>query len=98
MQPLGDNQRLLQAINTGGFLLNGFRNRDLQLILFGEPADDEKERRRRSAAISRKLRAHGLIRKVSHTPRYMVNKDESTIVVAILTAARTTLNQLATTA
>ena len=96
LRPLADDRPLLQAINTGDFLINGFRNRDLQQILFEEPAENENARRRRSAAISRKLRmlrAHGLIQKVSHTHRYMVQKDASTILIAILTAARTTLNQ-----
>jgi hypothetical protein len=97
LRPLGDDQALLQAINHGDFLINGFRNRDLQAILFEQPVQDKTERRRRSAAISRKLRmlrAHGLIHKISHTHRYMVNPDATTILIAILTAARTTLNQI----
>lgn len=97
LQPLGDDKPLLEAINRGDFLINGFRNRDLQQILFDGPAESAKEQRRRSAAISRKLRmlrAHGLIRKVSHTHRYIVNPKATTTLVALLTAARTTLNQI----
>jgi len=45
--------------------INGLRNRDLQALLYAEPAATKQEARRRSAAVSRKLRllrAHGIIR------------------------------------
>jgi len=73
------------------------RNRDLQKLLYdGEPAS-VVERRRRSAAVSRKLRmlrAHGLIRKVQRTHRYHVTDAARTILVAVLTTTRTSLHQL----
>ena len=50
-------------------------------------------RRRRSAAVSRKLRllrAHGLIHKVYRTHRYNVAAAGRAILVAVLTTARTT--------
>ena len=97
LRPLGDDQPLLEAINRGDFLLNGFRNRDLQPVLYHTKAASPQEQRRRSAATSRRLRmlrAHGLIRKVPPTHRYHVNPKARTLLVAILTAARTTLNQV----
>jgi hypothetical protein len=97
LRPLGDDGPLLEAINHGDFLLNGFRNRDLQALLYDTPAHSAAEKLRRSAAISRRLRmlrAHGLIRKVPHTHRYHVSPNARTLLVAILTAARTTLNQV----
>jgi hypothetical protein len=97
LQPLGKDKPLLEAINHGDFLVQRFRNRDLQEILFEGPAQSPQEQRRRSAAISRKLRmlrAHRLIRKVPHTHTYEVNPNATTTLVAILTAARTTLNQI----
>ena len=97
LRPLGDDRPLLEAVNHGDFFLNGFRNRDLQAILYGSKAASEAEQRRRSAAISRRLRllrAHGVIRKVPHTHRYHVNPNARTMLVAILTAARTTLKQV----
>jgi hypothetical protein len=97
LRPLGDDRPLLQAINHGDFLLNGFRNRDLQAILYQTEVASQQEQRGRSAAISRRLRmlrAHGLIRKVPHTHRYHVNPNARTMLVALLTAARTTLNQV----
>jgi hypothetical protein len=65
-----DDHRLLQAVNRGEFMPRGLRNRDLQALIYPPaPADaplSPQERRRRAAAISRKLRllrAHGLIQK-----------------------------------
>ncbi|MGA2600839.1 MAG: hypothetical protein ABSH09_28055, partial [Bryobacteraceae bacterium] len=66
---------LLEAVNRGEFTINGLRNRDLQALLFSTPAESAKEKRRRSAAISRKLRllrAHGLLQKVTRTHRYQI--------------------------
>ena len=96
LRPFGEDRVLLAAINHGDFLLNGFRNRDLQALLYQEPAASDQDQRRRSAAISRRLRmlrAHGVIRKVPHTHRYHVNPDARAMLCAILTAARTTLRQ-----
>lgn len=97
LRPWGDDKDLLAAINHGEFLINGFRNRDLQPMLYTDEPASEVERRRRSAAISRKLgllRAHGLIRKVPHTHRYQVTQQGRTILVAVLTTARTSLQQI----
>lgn len=97
LQPWGADHALLSAINHGEFMLNGLRNRDLQALLYQQPADTAKERRRRSAAISRKLRmlrAHGLIQKVPRTHRYQVTAEGRSILLSILTTARTSLQQL----
>jgi hypothetical protein len=95
--PWGKDKELLAAVNHGEFLLNGFRNRDLQALLYGAPAESPAQRRRRSAAISRKLRllrAHGLIQKVPRTHRYHVSGTGRAILLAVLTTARTSVNQL----
>jgi hypothetical protein len=95
--PWGQDKDLLAAVNHGDFLLNGFRNRDLQALLYATPAESPAERRKRSSATSRKLRmlrAHGLIQKVSHTHRYHVTASGRTILVAVLTTATTTVHQL----
>jgi hypothetical protein len=95
--PWGKDKDLLAAVNHGEFLINGFRNRDLQALLYATPAQSPAERRRRSSAISRKLRllrAHGLIQKVPRTHRYHVTATGCTILVAVLTTASTTVHQL----
>jgi hypothetical protein len=100
-----DDHHLLEAVNRGEFAINGFRNRDLRLLLYGAVPPQSplslKEKRRRSAAVSRKLRilcAHGLIHKVSKTHRYLVTTSERQAITAILTMDRTSialLNQAA---
>jgi hypothetical protein len=65
--------RLFAALLAGEHLLAGFTNRQIQARLFSSPACDERERRRRSAFVSRQfrlLRAHGLIHKLSRHRRY----------------------------
>jgi hypothetical protein len=97
LRPWGEDKALLTAINHGEFLINGFRNRDLQALLYDTEATSDKERRSRSAAISRKLRmlrAHGLAQKVPRTHRYHVTEAGRAILMAVLTSARTSVNQL----
>lgn len=97
LRPWAEDKELFTTINHGDFLINGFRNRDLQARLYTAEADSPAERRRRSAAISRKLRllrAHGLIQKVPRTYRYHVTDTGRAILVAVLTTARTSVNQL----
>lgn len=97
LQPWAEDKELLVAINHGEFVINGFRNRDLQKLLYGAETESPVERRRRSAAISRRLRmlrAHGIIQKVPRTHRYQVTDTGRAILVAVLTAARTSVQQL----
>lgn len=97
LRPWGEDRRLLEAVSRGEFVLNGLRNRDLQGLLYDSPADTAAERRRRSAAVSRKLRmlrAHGVLRKVSRTHRYQVTEEGRVALTAILTTAATSLAQL----
>ena len=97
LRPWGDDRELLKAINHGDFQINGFRNRDLQRLLYASQDPPPAERKKRSAAISRKLRllrAHGLIRKVSRTHRYEVTASARAVLVAVLTTAQISVHQL----
>ncbi len=97
LRPWADDRELLTAVNRGDFLLNGLRNRDPQNPLCGAEASTPAERKKRSAAISRKLRllrAHGLIRKVPRTHRYQVIDSGRIILVAVLTTAQTSASQI----
>jgi hypothetical protein len=88
---------LLAAVGRGEFILNGFRNKDLQHLFFGCTSDSQAERRRRSAWVSRQLRllrAHGIIRKVAHESRYHVTKFGRQLIAAVLAARKTTVSQL----
>jgi hypothetical protein len=82
---------LLEAVSRGEFTINGFRNRDVRrLLLQGDDPADAAESRRRSAATGRKLRllrAHGVIRRVPKTHRYLVT-DKGRVAITALLAAR----------
>jgi hypothetical protein len=88
---------LLQAVARGEFHLQGFRNRDLAALL-GTPAEAEPlAQRRHSARLTRKirlLRAHGLIRKLGKSHRYVLTAKGHDIIPAVLTAQRVSLQQL----
>jgi len=73
------------------------RNRDLQRILFVSPATSKTQARRRSAAVSRKLRmlrAHGIRQKLAHTHRYQVTEAGRLILNGITSARRVTIHRL----
>ena len=84
----GITGRIRQAAGRGEYLLNGFRNRGLRQRLFA-PSDDPATRRRQSAAVTcklRLLRAHGLIRKVPRTHRYLLTEKGRQGITALLAA------------
>jgi hypothetical protein len=87
---------LLEAVNRGEFAINGFRNRDLRARLFSGKASAQ-EQKRRAGVITRQLRllrAHGLIRKVSGTHRYVVTDKGRRIITALLSARQADVEQL----
>lgn len=92
-----EDMSVLQAVARGEFHVQGFRNRDLAALL-GTPAEtDLLSRRRHHARVTRKirlLRAHGLIRKLGKSHRYVLTAKGHDIIPAILTAHRVSLQQL----
>jgi len=91
-----DDARLLESVMRGEFTINGFRNRDIRKLLFGEAKTPEEEKKQ-SARISRRLRmlrAHGLIKKVPHTHRYHVTEKGHGIISALIAARNADANQL----
>lgn len=90
LNPLAkDDAALLEAVNCGAFTINGFRNRDLQSLLYHSQPRDTAEKRRRSGAVTRQirlLRAHGLIRKIPRTHRYQVTTNGRLAISAVLAA------------
>jgi hypothetical protein len=89
--------RTFSLANHGEFVIQGFRNRDLQKLLYSQPAQDSAEARRRSAALCRKLRllrAHGLIYQIPKTHRYQVSKDGRVAILTLLAVQQTSLAQL----
>jgi hypothetical protein len=86
----GEDSRLLAAVAAGEGILNGFRNRDIAVNLFGARPTEAKEARRQTTKVSRLLallRAHGLIYKVQHSHRWQLTQHGQTLA-ALATAAR----------
>lgn len=96
LNPWAQDAGLLEVISRGEFALNGLRNRDLRRELCPKPGD-RAEQRRHAATITRKLallRAHGLIRKVSGTHRWVLTDNGRRIVTALLAARQANIDQL----
>jgi hypothetical protein len=92
LNPLADaDARLLTAVSRGEFALNGFRNRDLRPLLFGDRPVEAVLAKRQSAAVTRQLRllrAHHLIRKVARTHRYVLSALGQKVIAALLAARK----------
>ena len=98
LNPFADaDAQLLETVNRGEFAVNGFRNRDLRDRLCAGTSDPAVLKKQ-SAAITRRLRllrAHGLIRKVGTTHRYVLNKKGRTMITALLVARAADASALA---
>jgi hypothetical protein len=91
-----EDGKLLELINRGEFLVNGFRNRDIRAAFF-KSRGTQAELKRRTGWIGRRLRllrAHGLIQKVTGTHRYLLTEKGRTTIVALLTARKADVEQL----
>jgi hypothetical protein len=101
LNPLAEKDAaLLAAVNRGEFAVNGFRNRDLRVQLYGE-RPVSAARRRQASSVTRQLRllrAHGLINKVPRTHRYVLSEEGRKAITAILAARRADSSKLAQSA
>lgn len=101
LNPLAcDDARLLEAVSRGEWLVCGFRNRDIRQALYGAESD-ASHRRRQAARVTRLLgilRAHGLIKKVPRTHRYLLSTEGTTLIAALLAAQNATLQELTSAA
>ena len=88
---------LLEILSRGDWTINGLRNADLRKHLYPLPVRSPEQARRRSAALSRKLRllrAHGLIRKIQGSHRYLLTQDGRKLITLLLTARNADVQQL----
>ena len=87
---------LLAVVSRGEYALAGFRNRDLRGHL--HPGQhNAPEQRRQAARVTRQLallRAHGLIKKVSATHRWLLTERGRRMITALLAARQADVNQL----
>jgi hypothetical protein len=91
LRPLeAQDGKLLEAVGRGEWVINGFTNGQLRGVLYGKAAEDRCEERRRGARMSRQLallRAHGLVKRVSRTRRWLLT-DKGREVIALRAAAK----------
>jgi hypothetical protein len=89
---------LLAAVSRGEFATAGLRNRDIRLLLHPESADAAPDEVRRiSARVGRQLRllrAHGIIRKVPKSHRYVLTPRGDQLTAAISAVRNATIKQL----
>jgi hypothetical protein len=89
---------LLQVISRGEFATAGFRNRDIQRLLHPVRRDPSLPAKRKlSAKIGRQirlLRAHGLVRKVQKSHRYVLTPKGHLLSAALFAARSATTKQL----
>jgi hypothetical protein len=93
LNPLAtEDARLLEVVSRHEFMINGLRNRDVRSLLYDEDQVSASEQRKRSAAVTRKLRllrAHGLLQKVPRSHRYLVSEQGRMAITALLAARNT---------
>jgi hypothetical protein len=98
LNPLSEpDAMLLEAVSRGEWTINGFRNADLRKQLYPLRCSSTELARRRSAALSRKLRllrAHGLIRKVPGSHRYLVTVEGRKLITLLIAARKADIQQL----
>jgi hypothetical protein len=88
---------LLAAVGRPEFGVSGLRNRDIVAGLYTQAATDAKERRRRSARVTRLLRllrAHGVLQKVAKSHRYRVTPAGRVVITAVLAARNAATDKL----
>ena len=92
-----EDRLLLQTISAGEFAIHGLRNRDLLAALVPDALGVAAERIRAAARVTRKLRllrAHGIIRKVESSHRYLLTENGRAVVTATLQYQTVTMDQL----
>ena len=85
---------LFEAISDGKYLIRGFTNKDIRRGIFGKQSETAQNRGRMSRTLS-KLRAHGLIRKIPHSRRYLLSDKGRRVIGALIETKRRTYPELA---
>ncbi len=78
-----DVLRVMEAVSDGRYLTNGFRNQDIRESIF-PGMQDAKKRSSRTSRTLKKLRHHGLIKKVPRSRRYHVTSKGRRIMGALI--------------
>lgn len=89
-----DTLLLFEAISDGKYLIRGFTNREIRHSIVAAQPDSTKVKGQISREFS-KLRAHGLIRKVPHSRRYLVSNKGRRVMGALIETKRKIYPELA---
>ncbi len=77
-----DVVRIMEVVSDGRYLINGFRNKDIVKAIFPD-MQDAKKRSSKTSRTLKKLRQHGLIRKVPRSRRYHATSKGRRIMGAL---------------
>lgn len=86
--------RLFEVISDGKYLIRGFTNRDIRREIYDDDPDSAANRGKTSRIFA-KLRAHGVIRKIPHSRRYLISDKGRRVLGALIEAKRKTYPELA---
>lgn len=86
--------RLFETISDGKYLIRGFTNKEIRRSICTGNPDTARERGRMSREFA-KLRAHGLIRKIPHSRRYLVSDKGRRVMGALIETKRKIYPELA---
>lgn len=82
-----ETMQLFETISDGKYLIRGFTNKDIRIILYPQIHAEKKVRGKMSRTLS-KLRAHGLIRKIPHSRKYLVTDKGRRVIGALIETKR----------
>lgn len=85
---------IMETVCDGRFLLSGFCNKEIRSAIFPNMAD-VKKRSSKTSRILKKLRQHGLIKKVQRSRRYHVTSKGRRIMGALIELRKKDYPQLA---
>ena len=85
---------LMETVCDGRFLISGFCNKDIRKTIFPGISDDKK-RSSKTSRILKKLRQHGLIKKVQRSRRYHVTAKGRRIMGTLIELRKKDYPQLA---
>ena len=85
---------LFEAVSDGKYLIRGFTNREIRHSMNRDNPDSARVKGQTSREFS-KLRAHGLIRKIPHSRRYLVSDKGRRIMGALIETKRKIYPELA---
>ena len=86
--------RLFETISDGRYLIRGFTNQEIRRSICVCNPDTAEERGKMSRSLA-KLRAHGLIRKIPHSRRYLVSDKGRRVMGALIETRRKIYPELA---